>query len=401
MKNKFISIFVMLMFLLSIPAVIAQNTTDAETTADTQDSADAETSSDAEVSADTEVQTELASDVITTSEVTSETEVEDNETEVEVEVEETPQTETEVEVEIEAEIEATDSGEVGNATQEETKIMTDVPGAKVRLLQLQEKLERNIAHGEEIISEVSSQGGDASSLETILDQLNALKDEIAAIDPTGVSVSEATAQFVAIKQKAIKLSKEFKTEARKLVKANRVAALKERLKVKTDANLARLKERVKDARDEHNAKVLSDILTRLGESNPELATQLGSGETTVKEAKAKVREEFKSLSKERKDQARLKLKERVSKEKIKRLEVRQELRTKGLANAKSRIEKRIEIRETEGLVKARTKITTKIESRDGENETETEVEVEDETEDDSDNSGSGSDSSGSGSSGSG
>ena len=377
MKTQIFSMFVALMFMLSVVSVaFAQDVADTAVS-DTEVSANTET---AEAETTTEVEAEDSAE-------TEVDEIEDNT--VEVVEEEAPETETEVEVEVEAELEAADAGEVGNATQEETEIMTDIPGVKVRLLQLQERLERNIVHGEEIIARVSTNGTDVSKLQSILDQLKALKDEVAAIDPSGVPVNEATAQFVAIKQKAIRLSKEFKTEARKLVKADKRAALKERLKAKEAQRLSRIKDRVKVARDEHNAEVFAELLEKLGERFPELVAQLKSGEITVKEAKAKIREEFKSLSKEKKDQARLKLKERVSKERVKRLEVRQELRTKGLVKARERIEKRLETRETEGLVKARERITTRIESSGNKTEVETEVE--------SDNSGSGSESSGSGS----
>ncbi len=268
---------------------------------------------------------------------------------------------------------------IDEETQEELKIMTDVPGVKVRLLQLQERIERNILHGEEIIAELSSGNQSVSELEAILADLISLKEEVAAVDPEGVPVNEATAQFVALKKKAIELTKSFRDIARPLLKGEQVLRLRERFKVREAQKLSQIRTRVRTALKEHNAGIFNRLLERIGETNPELAEKIRNGELDAKEAKNLVNQKFASLSDEKKEQAKLKIKEQISKEKVKRLETIQKIKETGLENALQRIEAKLRAAENKGLFTARERIKERLEARAGEAEIEP-VETREETE---------------------
>lgn len=341
MKQIF-SLFVALMFLLSFPMAIAQdaaNETGAGSDADTIDVTAEEAADAVEAAGDSE---ETSADKAEEAEDANEA-----------------MTEAEVEAEVQDELESAEAGEIGNATQEDIKIMTDVKGVEVRLTQLQERIEKNIAHGEEIIAEVSSEGKDTAGLQSILEQLKSLKDKVAALETTG-TVSEVTAQFVALKKEAITLTNKFKTEARKLVKADKVAALKERMKKKEAEKLADINAKVLEAKRKYNAEVFASIAASMGQILTETAARVQSGDITVKDAKAAIKKEFAKLPEQKKAQAKLKLKEKVSKEKVKRIEISQELKTKGLEKALEKVEARARIKNNSGLATAREKISANI-----------------------------------------
>src|SRR3989344_6089538 len=88
---------------------------------------------------------------------------------------------------------AEEESEVDNETSEETESMSSVSGAKVRLLQLEKAITRNIARGEAVIATIQEKNPEASvaGLKSILAELNVLKDEVAALSPEKSTFSSA------------------------------------------------------------------------------------------------------------------------------------------------------------------------------------------------------------------
>lgn len=319
--KKILSIFVVLMYMLSGIAY-AQDTTEETVTADPVIEAIAEEVTTEEVEVETtEVSEETtAPEAMLTSEPAPETTDDSGITAVVTAPDGTVISDEEVadEVETEEDVAEVTATEEAVETEEEVETMTQSPaGVEVRVTQLQERLERAIAHGEGIIADVTANGGDATALQAALDTLVALKADVAAISVTG-DVSEITAQFVAIKKAAITAVKEFRTAARKEVKAEKRAALKAKLEAKAAARTVKLQERIAKAKAKFNGKVTTDILAELGESNPELAAQIAAGEISAKDARKLVVGSFKELSKERKSEAKQKLTERKAEIKVKR-----------------------------------------------------------------------------------
>ncbi|HME87216.1 MAG TPA: hypothetical protein VKE88_02290, partial [Candidatus Nanoarchaeia archaeon] len=203
-------------------------------------------------------------------------------------------------------------------TAEEVESMTASPdGVEVRLTQLQERIERAIAHGEEIIATASADNASVESLQASLDALVALKAEAAAIPTTG-DVSEITAQFVAVKKAVIDAVKDFRTEARKLIKENKRAALKARMEAKAEARTARLEAKINSAKKRYNAEVTETVLARFGEEGATIAAKIESGEISAKDARKEIVAAYKSLSSDKKSEARQKLTERKAEIKVKR-----------------------------------------------------------------------------------
>ncbi len=298
--KKLFSTFVVLMFLLSgLATAFAQDNTTTDVNTSTEVTGD--TGANATVEAETTA------------------EVEDNETpSVETEQPEAVEAQTEDAAEVTA-------AEEENETATEVATMNDAPGVEVRVTQLEARLDRAIAHGQDIIASVK--GNNTAALQASLDVLVSLKAEVAALDTTG-PVSESTARFVSIKKRAIEAVKAFRDAARKLIKEDKRAALKARLKAKYEARLAKFKTRIEAAKHKHNAALAASILERLGTSNPDLVAKLQSGEITVKEAISVIRAAYANLSKEKKAEARAKISEKVAEARVKKLAAVEQIRNK-------------------------------------------------------------------------
>jgi len=83
-------------------------------------------------------------------------------------------------------------------------------GAKVRLLQLENSIDRNIMQGEAVLSAIKERNAsaDTSEPEALLAEMKVLRDEVASVTPA--AGDEAARQFVELKEDAIELTKEFR-----------------------------------------------------------------------------------------------------------------------------------------------------------------------------------------------
>jgi hypothetical protein len=250
----------------------------------------------------------------------------------------------------------------------EVTTMTDVPGVEVRLTQLQERLERAIAHGETIIAEVSASGNDTTALQAALDGLKTLKDEVAALDTTG-DISEVTATYVAIKKEAIDAVKAFRDEARKLVKEDRKTKLKEKMKAAED-KLKVIRDKIKNLTHKFNAEVAAKIFMELGKSNPDLIAKIQSGNATLDEVKAAIKSTYNSLTPAKKNEAKQKIKEDKTEANVKKLAAFEKVNAT-IAKRINRIEANNRTKFAQELGKVQTNLENKenkTNSRGGKNE---------------------------------
>lgn len=102
--------------------------------------------------------------------------------------------------------------ETVNQTEEDLTVFNYIHGAEVRLLQLEKVILRNIEVGAEVVGELNS-----TEAEDILVEMNALLDRIKELDLNQSSESLAE-EYVAIKDEARTLSKEFRDLTRGLSK---------------------------------------------------------------------------------------------------------------------------------------------------------------------------------------
>src|SRR3989339_1700168 len=130
----------------------------------------------------------------------------------------TDQTDAETEMEEDDTTDQTDE-----ETEMEAEAMSTIPGAEVRLLQLEKAIALNIERGKEVITEVEN----STELESILSEMEALLTEVQNADP---AAEDAVQTFVDLKHDARDLVKDFRENARELIKEEKAAQLRERIR---------------------------------------------------------------------------------------------------------------------------------------------------------------------------
>jgi len=213
-------------------------------------------------------------------------------------------------------------------------------GAKVRLMQLEAAVERNILWGGEIVSAVEDKGGDAGGLSAILAEMKALKDEVAAIQPGGGE--EAAKEFVDIKASARELTREFKVMARSMLTKEDADALRKTLKGKDRGEWSNLGGGVDSFRREYNAERVSEALGILGVTNKELVDRIKSGEANKGAVMKYVNGVVKGMSSDEKKQVRTALKERDTKRAVFGRALAQNVRFRLLERLNQSVERRLE-----------------------------------------------------------
>ncbi len=183
-------------------------------------------------------------------------------------------------------------------------------GAKVRLMQLEAALERNIAWGEDIVSAVEADGGDAGGLSAILAEMRALKGEVAAIEPG--RGEEAAQEFVDIKATARELTREFRVEARGLLAPDEADGLRDALRERDRGENGNLSGEISRFRHEYNAERASDAFDLLGAPNQELVDAVKSGEASWGDVMKYVNGVIKGMDGQERKQAKTAFKEKDS-----------------------------------------------------------------------------------------
>lgn len=174
-------------------------------------------------------------------------------------------------------------------TANETEAMDTTHGAKMRLLQLEKAITRNILNGQEIVKEADN----ATELNAILAEMEALKLEVQKADP---AAEDAVQIFVDLKKDAIDLSKQFRDKARALVKKEKQTALKERLKNEKE-DLKDLTEKINSEIKAFNSERMLNMYIALG-LNGDLIEKIKSRNMTAKEALDQMKETLKNMTPE-------------------------------------------------------------------------------------------------------
>lgn len=293
MKKLFSVLIILLLCIVVIPSVFSEDNQIDDNVEEGEDGSGNESSND---------------------DVDHDNETEDNETavnETDEQENETEDDEGETENNEESNNES-ETNETSDQEEEQVGAMVSPPGAKVRLLQLEKAITKNILAGNEIIAFISenNQSIDVTELNTILDNLEALIDEIHAL-PTEGQGNELANQFVDIKDRARDLIKQFREKAKAILKESDQAALRERIKNLDKTVIRDLNEKIKQARQEFNAWKASKILEHLGLSDEELIEKIKTGEITIDDVKKRLREHYHQLNQETKRAAMEKLREEM------------------------------------------------------------------------------------------
>ena len=180
-------------------------------------------------------------------------------------------------------------------TQEEILIIQYKYGAKVRLLQLEKALTRNIMIGEKIIEIMLELEVETTELELILTEMELLNEEVQSEDPNS---EDAVEQFVDMKNESINLTKEFRVTLHGLLDEEAIVTLREQMKDFYKEEMQSLREQIRNMIRNFNRNRLHSIYEIIGLVDEELLEQYNDGKATIAEVKVQLREYFNNLTKE-------------------------------------------------------------------------------------------------------
>ena len=163
--------------------------------------------------------------------------------------------------------------------------MEDKTGKEIRLMQLEKAITRNIVAGKVAIEKVKANDIDASELEVILTELEALRLEVKSINPEEEGAVET---FVNIKNEAMELSKEFKEIAADLLAQDDITAIEN--EVNDNPELQEYKLRIKEKIQLKNKESVQKTFDSIGIKNEVLLAKIKNGGVTLAEVKNQIEE---------------------------------------------------------------------------------------------------------------
>jgi len=237
----------------------------------------------------------------------------------------------------------TEEEEVSNETREQAKIMTTSHGAKVRLLQLEYALQKQIMIAERIISKASEVADDFddSELAVILEEMKEVKDAVGSADP-GKPTEDAVQEFVDLKHDAVQLSQHFKNATLYMFSGQELSQIREGLKDGLQDELKQQRERVTNAIREHNSERIQSALRAMKSIDKDgLDEGIRNGTLQKEQIMDKIQEKAKELTSEQKREAAAEMK-RVAEQQRERAEA-------AIREAQERFSERISERVKERL----------------------------------------------------
>ncbi|MFH1802840.1 MAG: hypothetical protein ABH864_05340 [archaeon] len=202
------------------------------------------------------------------------------------------------------------SSAVDEETEAEVSVMNSNYGSKMRMLQLQYELERRIMRMEEVIAYLEEKGENVDELMGIVEELKLL-----AAEASGVSTDDfdgAVEKFIAIKDDAIGLVKEFREIVRGLLSEEDNNALRMRFSEANSAELDRLRNEFQNQRRLLNAEKVGTVLERMGKSDDDLKEKVANGEVNAEEARERLKIHYADLETGEKETVRERIRAEVN-----------------------------------------------------------------------------------------
>ena len=193
-------------------------------------------------------------------------------------------------------------------TTKEVKAMAFPFGAKMRLLQLEKSIGRNILVGQEIVDNIKeiNQSYNTSRLESLIEELRALKHEVSEVDQQG-NLTEAVKQFVDLKSDAREITKEFREIVGEDFDREEIVSFRQKIGHDIAGNLTEINHETRDAVRDYNAQLFEDMLHNLGMDNQELVDQVRNGSATGWLIRQELREMLQQMNETQRAEALMKM----------------------------------------------------------------------------------------------
>ncbi|MBD3164489.1 hypothetical protein GF323_04765 [Candidatus Woesearchaeota archaeon] len=178
--------------------------------------------------------------------------------------------------------------------EEEVKVFDILLGAKIRMLQLEKRIMRNIYFGQEAVNYIDDENI-TSEANAILDEMSLLLDEIAEYEYDGKDKEALVRDFLAYKARAIDLTRKFRKLVRGEITGQEARDIRNALKDLDKAELEDISDEIREQIWELNALRLEQTLAAMEAENDALVEKVRNGEATRNEVKGFIRESWKSL----------------------------------------------------------------------------------------------------------
>ena len=245
------------------------------------------------------------------------------------------------------------SGVVDNETSNETGIIDNQHGARVRLLQLERAILRRALLGDAVIAVLSNKSINTSDLEGIVRELRLLAEEAGrAANSSDVNLS--VQHFLDIKRDAKILIKEFKRKIKGLLTGADRVALNRRVKEIERVEMRELGERIRREVHELNGVRVKKILEHMNSENESLVEEVRDGKIAVRDIVTRLRALEGDLSDEEKQRLRERLRDEHVERRVMRVDRVLRNEEKALTRASERLRERAAKLESEGFEKARS-----------------------------------------------
>ncbi|MFP4403276.1 MAG: Kazal-type serine protease inhibitor domain-containing protein [Candidatus Woesearchaeota archaeon] len=242
-----------------------------------------------------------------------------------------------------------------------TKIMNTPYGAKVRLVQLEKSIEKNIDNGLLIVENVVDEEK-KEKLNTILKEMQLLLEDVQLILNDFENIFnegfELEQKFIYLKSEAKKLTKDFREISKTVFNEQEQKELRTKLHEENKLRVKQKKKEIQNMFFERNLEYLQDLIYKFNLTNLNLIEQIKNNETTFREAKKILGEEISKINKQNRNQITSKIKEEITKREIEKREMAENLRKELTAKLKERAKERQEMAEN-----LRNELTAKLKER--------------------------------------
>ena len=198
-------------------------------------------------------------------------------------------------------------------TEHEIQIMNFSLGAKIRLLQLEKAIIKNILKGTMAISVLQAIEVNTTELESLLEDLKAVLDDVRAVN---TSANDTVSLFVTLKQEARNITKQFRETLHTLIDDVTLNEIRQRIRELAGDELQNYTRRIQNMIRQFNGNQAYRLFGIIGEGNLSLLQEYLNGNVTLDQLRFHLCKTVNQMNHERQYQIVSELKEERIRNKI-------------------------------------------------------------------------------------
>jgi hypothetical protein len=202
---------------------------------------------------------------------------------------------------------------IDDETEHQIQVMNNSIGSRIRLLQLEKALIKNILKGNMTIQILKGLDVNTTQLQAILDNLTAVLNEVRAADP---DANDSLEMFIELKNESRNLTKQFRDALQVLLDEETISQIREQLRNVTSDELQNCSMRIRHWVRHFNRNQLYRLFALTGEVNISLLDEYLNGNVTLDQARQHFYKLVNQMTKEKRYMIFSEIKEENLKNKI-------------------------------------------------------------------------------------